>query len=211
MKALLFINGNPPKEILDLQKYDIIACTDGAFNYLNQMGFPISKLNFVSGDFDSVLSMDENQLSNGTQWIPTPDQDFTDFHKALDILQEKGIDTVDVLGGSGGEMDHFLGNLSVAWRKRNELKIYFYDEFSEYYFIPNLFEVSGVKGKTISLYPFPIAKKVKTNGLNWPLDSEDLDITHRIGTRNIAKDDTISIRYESGGLLIFIENKAFQL
>lgn len=122
----------------------------------------------------------------------------------MDILQTKGVKKVDVYGGSGGEMDHFLGNLTSAFQFKNEMEIRFFDEFSTYYFIPNSFELNEVKGKMISLYPFPSAEKMTTQGLNWELNGETLNMTSRIGTRNFAKENKISIRYGKGDLLIFI-------
>ena len=58
-----------------------------------------------------------------------------DFQKALDILKNHGVQKVDVYGGSGGEQDHFLGNLHVAFLFKNEMEITFFDEFSRYFFI----------------------------------------------------------------------------
>ena len=109
-KALLFINGVPPKNLPDISNYSLIACSDGAFNYLNEKGFPLDKLDFISGDFDSHSGTDENVYQE--KFIYTPDQDKTDFEKSLEIIKEKGFKTIHVYGGSGGEMDHFLGNLS---------------------------------------------------------------------------------------------------
>jgi thiamine pyrophosphokinase len=40
--------------------------------------------------------------------------------------------------------------------------------------------------------------------LNWPLDNGSLNIISRIGTRNFAVEDEVSITYETGDLLIFI-------
>ena len=105
-KVLLFINGDAPKSFPDPEKYDLIACTDGAFHYLKNLNFPLEKLDFISGDFDSHSGADENVYED--KFIYTPDQDKTDFHKALEIIIEKGFKSVDVLGGSGGEQDHFL-------------------------------------------------------------------------------------------------------
>lgn len=205
MKALLFINGTPPKNLPNLEGYDIIACSDGAFHYLKQKNFPLEKLDFISGDFDSHSGTDEEIYQE--KFIFTPNQDKTDFKKSLEILVEKGIKKVDVFGGSGGEMDHFLGNLSVAYSEKHNLEIIFFDEFSTFYFIPKSFVLEGVKGKIISLYPFPKAEKIVTKGLQWALNQETLDITDRIGTRNFAVDDKISIEYSSGDLLIFVGDK----
>jgi len=206
-KALLFINGDSPKSIPDLLGYDLIACTDGAFHYLKQLKFPMHKLDFISGDFDSHIIEEEilRQAQNDNfEIIETPDQNKTDFHKALEIIIEKGFENIDVYGGSGGEQDHFLGNLSVAFFFKEKVNLHFFDDYSSYYFIPKKFSISGVRGKMISLMPFPIAKNIETKGLKWPLYQEDLILGERIGTRNIAENQTVSIQYKEGDLLIFI-------
>ncbi|MBB6370902.1 thiamine diphosphokinase [Chryseobacterium shigense] len=204
-KVLLFINGDPPKKLPDYGNYELIACTDGAFHYLKSMGFPLDKLDFISGDFDSHSGADENIYHE--KFIHTPDQEKTDFHKALDIIAERGFNTVDVFGGSGGEQDHFLGNLTVAFRFKDRMDIKFYDEFSEYYFIPKNFSIQGIKDRMVSLYPFPSVENITTKGLNWPLTNDKLSITTEIGTRNFAVDDEVSIEYEKGDLLIFVGKK----
>ena len=201
-KVLLFINGEAPKTFPDPDHYDLVACTDGAFHYLKRLGFPLDKLDFISGDFDSHSGFDEDIY--GEKFIHTPDQDQTDFHKALDIISGKGYRQIEVLGGSGGEQDHFLGNLTVAYAFKDRMDLKFYDEFSEYYFVPNHFTLKGVRDKMVSLYPFPVVENITTKGLNWPLTNGSLSITSRIGTRNFAVEDEVSIEYEKGDLLIFI-------
>ena len=206
-KALLFINGDSPKTIPNFSGYDLIACTDGAFHYLKQHKFPLNQLDFISGDFDSHKIEEEiiQQAQNHSfEIIETPDQNKTDFHKALEIIIEKGFDNIDVFGGSGGEQDHFLGNLSVAYAFKDKLNLQFFDEYSSYYFIPKKFTISDVKGKMISLMPFPIAKNIETKGLKWPLYKEDLILGERIGTRNIAENQEVSVKYKEGDLLIFV-------
>ncbi|MDQ1095170.1 MULTISPECIES: thiamine diphosphokinase [Chryseobacterium] len=201
-KALLFINGEAPKSLPDPEFYGLIACTDGAFHYLKRQHFPLEKLDFISGDFDSHTGNDENVYQD--KFIFTPDQNKTDFHKALEIILQKGFTEVDVLGGSGGEQDHFLGNLTVAYMFKDRMNILFYDEFSEYFFIPKNFSLTGIQGRMVSLYPFPSADHIVTKGLNWPLENEALNITSRLGTRNFAAENEISVSYETGDLLIFI-------
>lgn len=200
--ALLFINGTPPKNLPNTEGYAIIACTDGAFHYLKEKNFSLNKLDFISGDFDSHSGIDENIYHE--KFIFTPDQNFTDFQKALDILKNKDVKKVDVYGGSGGEQDHFLGNLHVAFLFKDLMEITFYDEFSSYFFIPKDFEINNVEGKMVSLLPFPKVENLVTDGLNWELKNEDLEITKRIGTRNFATKSTVKISYSDGDLLVFI-------
>lgn len=206
-KALLFINGTPPVTLPSLVGYSLIGCTDGALCYLLEKDLPLERLTFVSGDFDSLSK--EQVPSDKThelrhKYIHTPDQDYTDFYKALTLLKERGVKQVDIYGGSGGEQDHFLGNLSVAYRFKDYLALTFFDEYSEYFFLPSYFERAGLKGRVISLIPFPYAKGVTTKGLKWPLDNEELDLIQRIGIRNTAIEDTISCRFTEGGILLFI-------
>lgn len=201
-KALLFINGDHPKTFPNPDQYGLIACTDGAFHYLKELDFPLDRLDFISGDFDSHSGSDENVYHG--KFILTLDQDKTDFHKALEIILERGFSAVDVFGGSGGEQDHFLGNLTVAYTFKDKMNLKFYDEFSEYYFVPKNFKLKGIKNKMISLYPFPVVENITTTGLNWPLTNGSLSIISRIGTRNFAVEDEVSIQYESGDLLFFV-------
>lgn len=203
-KALLFINGVPPKVLPNIYDYSLIACSDGAFHYLQEKDFPLEKLDFISGDFDSHSGSDENVYQE--KFIYTPDQNKTDFQKSLEIIKERGFKTVDVYGGSGGEMDHFLGNLTVAFSFKEDLKITFFDDYSQYFFAPNQLILKGVKNKLVSLYPFPTVENISTQGLNWPLTRETLNSTSKIGTRNFAKEDEVTIEFEAGNLIVFLGN-----
>ncbi len=205
MKALLFINGIPPKNLPKTEGYSLIACSDGAFHYLKEKHFPLEKLDFISGDFDSHSGNDENVYQE--KFIYTPDQDKTDFQKSLEIIVEKGFKEVHVYGGSGGEMDHFLGNLTVAFQFKEDLKITFFDDESTYFFSPSSLILNNCLGKMISLYPFPKAENVSTKGLNWELENSTLELTQKIGTRNFAVSEEVIIEFESGNLIVFIGKK----
>ena len=203
-KALLFINGVPPENLPDTINYSLIACSNRAFHYLKEKGFPLEKLDFISGDFDSHSGKDETIYHE--KFIFTPDQNKTDFEKSLEIIKERGYKEVDVYGGSGGEMDHFLGNLTVAFIFKDDLKITFFDDHSHYFFAPNILVLNDVKNKLISLYPFPKAENITTKGLKWSLIKENLEITNRIGTRNFAQENSVTIEFDTGNLVVFIGN-----
>lgn len=202
VNALLFINGTGPGKLPKLEGYNIVACTDGAFHYVKDLGLDPNRLTFISGDFDSHTPDDSILYSE--KYIPTPDQNFTDFYKALEILHLQGATHVDVYGGSGGEMDHFLGNIHVAHQFKHRLELVFYDKFAKYFFLPNSSVIMTTPGQLVSLYPYPIARQVITKGLKWSLKGDTLDITRRIGTRNVAVADEIEISYSEGDLLLFI-------
>lgn len=204
-KVLLFINGNPPEKLPDFSDYALIACTDGAFHYLKRIGFPLDKLDFVAGDFDSHSGEDSDFYQH--RFIHTPDQEKTDFEKILELISEKGYSKIDIYGGSGREMDHFLGNLTVAYKFKKKLDLIFFDEYSHYFFIPNKFKINNVDGKMISLFPFPSVENLSTKGLNWEISNENLDMRTEMATRNFAVNNEVEMHFEKGDVLLFIGEK----
>ncbi|PIE50212.1 MAG: thiamine diphosphokinase [Flavobacteriales bacterium] len=207
MKAILFINGDAPTQIPHWEGFDMVACTDGALHYLLKLNFPVEKLDFISGDFDSHIG--EHIEIDEKKFIPTPDQSQTDFHKALAILMEKGVKEVQVYGASGGEQDHFLGNLTTVYQFKKDLDIRLFDEYSHYFFLDKKHQLRDVKHKMISLYPFPFAENITTKGLHWDLKGQNLSLTEKISTRNYADANTVDIQFEKGEVLVFIGKKNY--
>jgi thiamine pyrophosphokinase len=154
----------------------------------------------VIGDMDSLSESPTN-----TEVIFVDDQNTTDFEKALQYLCDVGFEKVLVLGSTGGQHDHFLGNLNAAFKFREQLSIKFFDQ-SQYFFLSHVKQKIVTKpGKVISLIPFPQAQGITLSGLQYLLNNESLSLVERIGTRNIAVSDTPSIHFESGALWIFVE------
>ena len=197
-KVILFLNGEPPKVTPDLTLYQKIYCTDGAYDYLVQLGI---QPDVISGDLDS-FHHNLNDLE--IKIIHTPDQEFTDFEKALQLIVEDDFKDVDVFGASGKQQDHFIGNLNAAFKFKDHLDINFYDDYSFYKLLPYHYKIDNIKDKTISLIPFPFAKGITTKGLKYALNDEELDITSRIGTRNKAIENNVVIDYKEGTLIVFI-------
>lgn len=198
-KAFILLNGSEPKIFPDLSQYEIVCAIDGAYNYFEANNIVPD---LVTGDFDSI-----NTVPNSVEVINTPNQDFTDFEKALQILKHRGYYNIDVYGGSGKEHDHFLGNISTALQWKIGLNIIFYDDFGKYFFIEDYCKVSNIKDRNISLIPLPVANGIITKGLLYPLNNETLTFGERIGTRNKATENEVQISFNSGDLLIYISHE----
>ncbi|TMM32105.1 thiamine diphosphokinase [Polaribacter aestuariivivens] len=197
-RVFLLLNGEKPNQLPNLSNYDMICATDGAYQYLkNNEIIP----DFISGDFDSI-----KDIPDTIEIISTPNQDFTDFDKILQILFEKGFYTIDVFGASGKEQDHFLGNLHTALQWKEKLKLTFFDNHGKYFLAQKTTTIFDVLDKTISLIPFPKTTNIVTKGLKYSLNNENLDFSKRIGTRNKAIENNVSITFKSGNLLIFINH-----
>lgn len=200
-RVALFLNGQAPKIFPVLKQFEVVFCTDGAYRYLESEGI---KPDVVSGDFDSLT---KNEILEGIEIIETPDQNFTDFEKALQIIEERNFHDVYIYGSSGMEHDHFLGNLTTGLKYKDKLNLVFFDDYSYYFFTEKETILEDYEGRIISLYPFPVAKNITTKGLLYPLNNEELNLTNRIGTRNKVIDNIITIKYEEGDLLVFIKNE----
>ncbi|MDN3594480.1 thiamine diphosphokinase [Zunongwangia endophytica] len=199
-EVVLFINGQFPKEIPVLDRFKKIYCTDGAYAKLSDLNI---QPDVVSGDFDSVK---RNRIAASVDVIETPDQNATDFEKALRIIINEGFKSVAVYGCSGLEQDHFLGNLNSMIHHYNEINIRCFDDFGCYFFAEKSTEICGFKDEIISLFPFSEAKNIYSEGVKYPLTNEDLAITDRIGTRNTITEDVAKVSFVSGNLLLFVQS-----
>ncbi len=197
-RAFILLNGSAPSDLPNLSQYDIVCAIDGAYNYFESNNI-IPDL--VTGDFDSIRN-----IPTTVEVINTPNQEYTDFEKALQILKHRGFYDIDVYGGSGKEHDHFLGNISTALQWKIGLNITFFDDFGKYFFIEESIFLTNIIGKNISLIPLPIASGVLTEGLLYPLKNETLTFGQRIGTRNKATKNKVEITVEKGDLLIYISH-----
>lgn len=195
-KVFLLLNGEVPNDVPDIADYDIICATDGAYKYLEKHNIIPD---FIAGDFDSLL-----EIPKEIEVIQTPDQDFTDFDKILQILHDKGFINIHVFGASGKEQDHFLGNLHTAICWKNKLEITFFDNHGRYFLAKQKTTIYDCLHKTISLIPLPKVTGISTLGLQYPLKNEELVFGERIGTRNKAVENEVEIRFKNGELFIFI-------
>ncbi|MFD1293451.1 thiamine diphosphokinase [Lutibacter holmesii] len=198
-KAFILLNGSEPKTLPELSEYDIVCAIDGAYNFFEEKNITPD---LVTGDFDSIL-----KIPTSVEVIKTPNQDFTDFEKALQILKHRGYYHIDVYGGSGKEHDHFLGNISTAKQWKIGLNITFFDDFGKYFFIDEFYNGTNLKDRNISLIPLPIANGVSTKGLLYPINNETLTFGVRIGTRNKANENNVQISFDDGDLLLYISNR----
>lgn len=197
-KAFILLNGSEPNTLPQLSEYDIVCAIDGAYNFFEKRNM---NPDLVTGDFDSI-----DKIPTSVEVIKTPNQDFTDFEKALQILKHRGYYHIDVYGGSGKEHDHFLGNISTAKQWRMGLNITFFDDFGKYFFIDEFYNGTNLKDRTISLIPLPIANGVTTKGLLYPINNETLTFGERIGTRNKANENNVQISFDDGDLLLYISH-----
>jgi len=198
--AALFLNGDAPNPMALEKALDFPIeyrlCTDGAFYYMESIGIVPEG---IIGDMDSL-----HDVPNNIDIHFIDDQNTTDFEKALDFLVKRAFQRVVVLGSTGGQHDHFLGNLNAAYKFRKQLEIIFFDQSQAFYLVDKDHQFETKLGKVISLVPFPKVIIKALHGLEYGLNNETLDLEERVGTRNIARSEQVKIELTSGALWLFI-------
>ncbi|MCX7833267.1 MAG: thiamine diphosphokinase [Ignavibacteria bacterium] len=203
-RGIIFLNGYIPEE--KIYKYFIkgkcyIIFADGAANLMRK-----SKIlpDVILGDLDSAtMETLKYYLKRNVLVMKFTEQETTDFEKSLLHLEEKGIREIYVFGFMSLRPDHSLNNFSIMKRYYKKMDIYFVD--SEYItnFIKNKIRFEYKVNEVISLLPFPYAKGIKTKGLQYPLNNEDLILGIREGTLNYSNTKKVEISFIDGDLLLF--------
>lgn len=159
--------------------------------------------NLISGDLDSarpeVLKFYQER---GVELEETKDQDFTDFHKCIDIVIRKKIhlqvDCVIAFGAFGGRLDQEFANINTLFMHHSNLSVPFYlmDSLQIGCLLQKgshkLKVDSGYEGKYCGL--IPVAGKcecVTTTGLKWNLDHQPSCFGGLISTSNTWNGDKL--------------------
>jgi len=207
-KSILCLNGTIPQKVFfqNFAHLPLIA-TDGAADKLCDIGV-IPDL--IAGDLDSTQP---HQYPETIETICTPDQNLTDFEKALDLLKKRGQLPAIICGTQGGELDHTLYNLYILERlSRTSPTLFFNTEEDGSQkigiFITQNLELSLAKNSLISLLPFP-KTTVTTRGLQWDLTNEQLNHKRKSSVRNRTRNSLVTIEITHGTLLLICADGLF--
>uniref|UniRef100_A0A0K0EYV9 Thiamine diphosphokinase n=1 Tax=Strongyloides venezuelensis TaxID=75913 RepID=A0A0K0EYV9_STRVS len=219
---------SPISEKSDIKLYSHIwnkamlrYCTDGSSNLVAeyQEKYSLKDPNFIIGDFDSISDYSKQYFKDKSQFVHTPNQDYTDFSKTLEQITLNplfpSIKNIIVLGGLTGRFDHVLASLNSlitfqASLFEGKIKTYLIDE-------NNLITVTSSLNTTVEIVPniniltgkcgyIPIMQKktvVTTNGYKWDLENEEIFFGGIISTSNEIEKNRISIKTNQPVILYF--------
>lgn len=162
------------------------------------------KVDLLIGDFDRGLAIKEIMEHHfPVEIIHDEDQESTDLEKALKLLIRRGYPSVNIIWATGRRADHTIGNLTDISKYSDQINIVMYDDYSRIIVLPKSFEKWYTKGTPVSLIPIGTVKGIKTKGLKYELNNEELILGKRIGTSNeTLTDGHMSISYDEGKLLL---------
>ena len=187
---VLFGNGHPPvhpNEILKLKTAGTILCIDGGTDRLDKLGF---KANYILGDMDSIIDVDNWMHAKK---IVLKDQSRTDLEKSLTWCVEKGIRQLSLVGCSGYRDDHHQMNFLLLSIFSNQIQLEMVTNFSTIYCVHGSQDFQCNPNQIISLIPKDYITKIKTTGLQYPLNNENLHYDSQ-GISNIAIKSQFSIQ-----------------
>jgi thiamine pyrophosphokinase len=191
MKGLLFTGGKGPERRYiekEINESHLIIAADSGFDLALRFGIIP---NFIVGDMDSVVHVKEMwRLPQEKVVMFNHDKDETDTEIGLRMLAEKGCDTITIVGGGGGRLDHLLGLIILFERKLHPSQ--WYTEKEHISVVESSVTLRFMRGKKISFFSLCEEEcTMQSRGLKWNLNnvrwkSGDAGISNEI-TENEAE------------------------
>ena len=206
-RALLFANGEA--EPLDWLKslvcqQDFVIAVDGGYRYTLAAG---RMPDILVGDLDSVSPDDLRQVEQaGIEVVRYPQKkDETDLELALQLAIARGFKKLFVVGALGGRLDQTLANLFLLANPAFEgCEIRYLNHSEEVFLITGSVVLQGAEGDRVSLIPLgETVHGVCTQGLEYPLNGENLHPESTRGVSNVMLSDEAHISIRNGRLLCF--------
>ncbi len=198
MKYALVLNA--PSLDVEIEEQLIIAA-DGGYRLVKDK--PVQA---VIGDFDTL-----GYLPNDVKTITHPtDKDKTDGEICLDYVKSIGGSAVTLYGGTGGHVDHVLGNVNLlAYGEGLGLKMRMVDKESVVYFINSCLIASCSVGDVISVLPYGGECTFSySKGLKYSLDGLTIKPYSSLGLSNKVTEGMVEIKVKNGSALVIIRKKS---
>ena len=196
MDALIVGNRPLSKSVIELSRNKLIVAADGGADRLLEYEILPDK---VIGDLDSISDKTSTKLED---WlILNKDIQKTDLEKAVEYAIERGSKKIQIVGWSGGRIDHTIAALGLAFDSRIEL----IDDRFTVKCISDLEIIKDEKGTLFSLIAVPEAR-VSIEGARWELNHEKLKMGGRGIHNEIGESGKVEIQRHSGNILLIRGN-----
>jgi thiamine pyrophosphokinase len=211
--ALVLAGGDPPTAavIERLPAADLVVAADSGLDHAEALGI---RVDVVVGDLDSVTDAALGRARDaGTPVTEHPrDKDATDLDLALLAAVDRGATHLVVVGGTGGRLDHLLGNLLLLGAPA------FAGCTVELHAGPaRVHVVRGGTACTIAAAPGELVslmalhgpvRGVTTDGLRWTLAGDTLDPGSTRGISNEVVAPPVTVALDAGTLVVVLPGTA---
>ncbi|MBJ7448804.1 MAG: thiamine diphosphokinase [Parachlamydiales bacterium] len=180
----------------ELSQYPTLVAIDGGMNHLKKLNITP---HLIVGDLDSI----EHYDSSIETWKLDIHKDHSDLEIAIMRLFEAGAHSLNIYGALGGRADHALYNLRLACQYAGQIILVTPKQTIRA--LKKNYSKRLAVGKTISLMPLiDSVTNVKTNGLKWPLNGQNLSASF-CSLSNVTSAEEYSITFDQGTPLLFEE------
>jgi thiamine pyrophosphokinase len=191
---------------LGIKDDDFILCADGGFD---RAATEHIRPDAVIGDFDSIRA--RRHIPPGVRVLKFPaEKDDTDTMLALKYGFNAGFSDFVVVGGMSGRFDHSIANLQTAsYCLDRGGRILLVDESNKATMTDEgVFVLKPVEGFCFSLFSWSEhCTGVDIENAKYGLSKARLTQSFPIGVSNEFKDGPVTIRKETGRLLIILSRK----
>jgi thiamine pyrophosphokinase len=180
----------------------VIAADDGAREAL-RLGLEVD---VVVGDMDSVpaSTLARVERAGGRVMRHPADKDATDLELALDEALASQAERIVVAGGAGGRLDFVIANALVLGHPRfAEVQVDAVFGLARLHVVRTQRVLDGTPGEVVSLLAVGgPAAGVRTHGLRWTLDGQDLPAASGWGVSNEFALAEATVAVEAGVVLV---------
>ncbi len=191
---------------------DFIICCDGALRKFLRAGkdiFGEERLpDLVIGDMDTLPASLQKKYSDII--IKEDEQEHNDQTKAVRWALENlnGIESIHILGATGGRADHTIGNLSLLMEytrmfSLGEIMIETVSDEGTAFPINDTTEFDCGIGRGVSIFTPDNSLRIKSEGLEYPTDNVVFDNWWK-ATLNKAARDTVRLELSHKSIALII-------
>lgn len=220
MKRCLMITGGRLSfpfacEFLKDRSYDLVIAVDAGLSCAEKLGI---RPDVAVGDFDTLGRERLLAYQAGKKLdmdIHQPEKDETDTDLAFSTAADRGCTEIDVLGATGGRLDHELSNIHLLARGlRWGLCASIYDEQNRVYLLDAgkqkryEFRKPELYGKYVSFLPLTEqVRGITLTGFKYPLHLKDISVFENpslcVSNEVVAQEAVMSFEE---GVLICVES-----
>ena len=208
--ALVFCGGGPSRIPLPALDAPIVVAADAGVVEAERLGL---RVDLLVGDLDSAPTDAAERIARAGGRVERHpiDKDASDLELALEAVRELGASSVLVVGGDAGRLDHLIGNaLLLAAPRLADLTVDAVLGAARLHVVRGRRVLDGAPGELVSLFALGgAARGIRTTGLRWRLDGEDLEPGSTRGLSNefeaaraaveVAEGVLVAIRPGTGG------------
>mgnify|MGYP005908869517 CR=1 FL=1 len=217
----LIVSGGPTDrefaaKFVKERKYPYVIAVDAGLAVCEDLGLVPD---LAVGDFDTFGLERMEELRKKEGWatdVHKPEKDETDTELAFRDALEAGCVLVDMLGATGGRLDHELSNIQLlAQGRKKGLRVTIYDAFNKIFLADAeldpqvVFEREDLYGRYVSFLPVTeTVKGITLTGFKYPLKEKDISILENpsLCISNEVLEEKAVLTFRSG-LLLCVESR----